>query len=239
MDAPPPEAAGSDVVDIADLDDAAFEQVYDLVLAPSFPPTELLGREVLRALYLGGNPDFFGYTVLRGHRPIAAALCEHHRPSRISLLDNLAVAPDIRQGGHGGRLMRHLLSRWESADSVAFLAEVEDPRHHSGGEHGDPAARLRFYDRHGAQLLPLPYFQPSLGPGLDRVPNLLLLALRTRDSGLPSAALGAFLDDNITACEGDTARDTDPDYRSLRDRVTAWPPTAPLWPLSRLADLPE
>lgn len=232
-----PSLSEADIVEVADLTDAAFDQLYDDVLAPSFPDTELLGREVLHEQYLRGAPDYFGNAVMRDGRAIAAALCEQHGPSGISLLDYLAVAPGIRQGGHGGRLLRHLLSRWEGTDSVAFLAEVEDPRHHPSTDHGDPAARLRFYERHGATLLPLPYFQPSLGPGLARVPHLLLIALRTRETGLPSAGLREFLDDNIVACEGEAATD-EPGYRALRDRITAWPESAPLWPLSRLADLP-
>ncbi|WP_460406282.1 GNAT family N-acetyltransferase [Actinophytocola sediminis] len=236
MDVTP--APGAVIVDLADLGDQAFDQLYDDVLAPSFPETELLGRDVLRAQYLGDPSDFFGSAVLTAGRAVAVALCEHHRASGISLLNYLAVDPGIRQGGHGGRLLRHTLSRWETTDSVAFLAEVEDPRCHPSNDHGDPTARVRFYERHGAALLPLPYFQPSLGPGLARVPNLLLISLRTREAGLPSAGLTRFLDDNIAACEGEQARDHDPAYRALRDTVTAWPAHAPLWPLSRLTELP-
>lgn len=226
------------IVEVAGLGDEVFGQLYDDVLAPSFPETELLAKQTLVGEYLRGSQDFFGYAVVSDGKAVAAALCEHHRPSGISLLNYLAVDPGIRQGGHGGRLLRHALSQWETTDSVAFLAEVEDPRVHPSSDHGDPVARVRFYERHGATLLPLSYFQPSLGPGLARVPNLLLTSLRSRADGVPSAGLTQFLDDSIAATEGEDARNGDPAYRALRDSVTAWPDLVPLWPMSRLADLP-
>jgi GNAT superfamily N-acetyltransferase len=227
------------VVNVADLDDATFRQLYDDVLAPSFPVEELLDQGTMSAQYLGGRSDFFGYAAMRDGKAVAAALCEHHEPSGISLLCYLAVHPAGRQGGHGGRLLRHALTRWDAMTrSVAFLAEVEDPRHHQKSiDHGDPVARLRFYERHGATVLPLPYFQPSMGPGLARVSNMLLISLRTRMAGVPSAGLAQFLDDYVVACEGEEVKNNEPVYRALRDRVTAWPELVPVWPLSRLTDI--
>jgi hypothetical protein len=226
------------IVNVAQFDGEAFGQLYEDVLDPSFPAKELLDAEFLSGLYLGEDPDFFGYAVMEDGKAVAAALCEHHEPSGISLLNYLAVRPGGRQGGHGGRLLRHALAQWETlTSSVAFLAEVEDPRQPPSSDHGDPAARLRFYERHGATVLPLPYFQPSLAPGLPRVTNMLLLALRVRGDGVPSAGLTKFLDDNMEFCEGAEAKNTDPVYRALRDRVTAWRDLVPVWPVSRWEEI--
>jgi hypothetical protein len=45
-------------------------------------------------------------------------------------------------------------------------------------------ARVRFYERHGARALPLPYVQPALGPGTERVPRLMLMVLGGTDASL-------------------------------------------------------
>jgi hypothetical protein len=52
------------------------------------------------------------------------------------------------------------------------------PEVHGGSEdHGNPAARLRFYVNRGSRILDIPYFQPALEPGKERVSGLLLIAL--------------------------------------------------------------
>lgn len=242
MDMPPKVSTAGDettIVDVADLDSRAFAELYRRVLAPSFTEDELIDEETLRSYYLSGVPEFFGCVTVLGAEPIAVALAEHHPASGLSLLNYLAVDPGIRQGGHGGRLLRHSVARWvEAVHPVAILAEVEDPRCHAASAHGDPAARLRFYERLGATLLPLPYFQPALGPGLNRIPDMLLINLHATPAGIPGDALRQFLDDYVAAGEGADARDHEPVYLALRQRIGEWPGSIPEWSMSRLAEIP-
>jgi hypothetical protein len=50
-------------------------------------------------------------------------------------------------------------------------------------------ARVRFYERHGARALPLPYVMPALSPGTKRVPGLMLMVLGGAD--VPPGAVTA------------------------------------------------
>jgi hypothetical protein len=59
-----------------------------------------------------------------------------------------------------------------------ILAEVEHPTYHpSSDDHGDPAARMRFYAKHGGRILDIPYFQPAIRDGEPPVPALMLVTL--------------------------------------------------------------
>ena len=110
-----------------------------------------------------------------------------------------------------------------------MLAEVEDPTRHEGSAaHGDPTARLRFYRRMGARILPLPHVQPALRPGGERVRGLLLLALRASGDRLagvesdgtwlvPAEPLRAFLEQYFTEAEGRPPDDDE--WRGLADAL--------------------
>ena len=199
------------VVPVDDPEELAL--LHARVLAPSFPPDELEGVDGMTA-------------ALRRGTLVAAAACDDEggvrglatgswsARTRVLLLSYLAVAPGVRGGGVGGTLLDAALTAWvERLDPLVVLAEVEDPRATTGHrveEHGDPVARLRFYRRHGARPLPLPYVQPALGPGARRVPGMLLLALAVdselvdEDGGwrVPAAALRGFLEEYYAATEG-------------------------------------
>ncbi|SDD65552.1 hypothetical protein SAMN05216410_3650 [Sanguibacter gelidistatuariae] len=177
--APPPPAgpdgpAGVDVVELTD--PAALTALHTHVLAPSFPPAELCSLDELLEGCASGELQAVG--VLREGRVIAGAVASG-TPGGVVLLAYLALAPGERGAGVGGALLEGALARWVATVRPAYvLAEVEHPGHHEGSvEHGDPAARLRFYARHGARLLAVPYFQPKIGPQGTRVPALLLVTL--------------------------------------------------------------
>ena len=65
----------------------------------------------------------------------------------------------------------------ELSPTARSSLEVEDPREFTGSAaFGDPAARVRFYERQGVRALPLPYMlAQALGPGTARVPGLMLM----------------------------------------------------------------
>ena len=117
--------------------------------------------------------------------------------------------------------MREVQDRWLTGETLA-LTELDDPRHHEPDpRHGDPWARLRFYERFGVRVLAAPYFQPSLGEGYGRSYHLLLCRLSARGESAPSAAAGArvrlFLREYFTVCEGEQSLE-DPEVRWLLDQ---------------------
>jgi GNAT superfamily N-acetyltransferase len=126
-------------------------------------------------------------------RPVAAAVGDWSQASRLQLLSYLAVLPAYRGAGHGSRLLAHVLARWRTLyQPCAIVAEIEHPAAHEASEaYGDPAARLRFYSRHGAVALDLPYFQPALRPGLGRWYGMVLVSLHL-DPELAGPAPGSY-----------------------------------------------
>ncbi|WP_158566888.1 GNAT family N-acetyltransferase [Actinomadura craniellae] len=224
-----------------EIDDDTFDRFYREVLEPAFPPAELSGLEEMRAAFRLPLPGCFGMVALNDGEPIGGALGEYSASSGVLLLAYLAIRPGIRGGGLGGRLLGRALPCWrEATKPVVTLAEIEDPRFHRGSEgHGDPTARVRFYERHGARVLPLPYFQPSLGAGLPRVRGMLLICLDPEQTAVPADALLRFLDEYVEQCEGPEAVRSDPEYGRLRDQLSGGPVEVPLWPLARAGEVPS
>ncbi|MFD7918575.1 hypothetical protein ACFV3R_05040 [Streptomyces sp. NPDC059740] len=118
---------------------------------------------------------------------------------------------------------------------------MENPRGRGAHrEHGDPAARLRFYARHGGRALDVPFFQPALRHTGRRVPDMLLVVLPpcppTDAAGrLPGAAVRTFLAGYLREYEGGPG--DDPGVRALWQAVDR-PGGIPLLPLDDLDALP-
>jgi GNAT superfamily N-acetyltransferase len=226
-------------VEASELTGDLFDRFYYMVLKPAFPPEELEDVETVRARYHVRRPPVPGLVVLLAGEPMGGALGEHFADSNIVLLDYLAVRADRRGNGVGRELLDRALVSWrEHLAPTAIFAEVENPRGRSAGPHGDPAARLRFYQRAGGKMLPLRYFQPSIGPGVPRVRGMLLICLDPWRESVPTDSVLAFLDEYLEAAEGPEARAADPEYQDLRGQVNAWPGEVPLWPLSHVNQLP-
>lgn len=185
------------------------------VLVPSFPPAELVDAPTFLAEHASGRLRSLG--VVEDARVVAGVVGAWSPSARTLLVQYLAIAPGRRGGGIGGRLLDAAVDAWSrELGPELVLAEVEHPAHHAtSAAHGDPAARLRFYARRGARVLAVPYFQPGTGPGAERVPALLLVALPHRGgkdaAGLPDAVpagpLRAFLEENLRGGEGRVAGD--------------------------------
>jgi GNAT superfamily N-acetyltransferase len=221
-------------VRVTELTDDLFDRFYHTVLAPAFPAD----IETVRALHYDPSPRVPGLVALRAGDPVGGVLGELYDAVNVVLLAYLAVRADCRGDGIGSVLLeRSLLSWQERLSPAAIVAEVEDPRGHSSGPHGDPSARLRFYERAGGKMLPLRYFQPSVG-GKPRVHGMLLVCLDRRRAGLPKNTVVSLLDEYMETAEGFEARRSDAEYLDLRAQVDAWPDEVPLWPLSRLEQLP-
>lgn len=152
--------------------------MHSQILEPSFPAYELMSLERLTAEVEHGDTSV---RVIRGDDGELAgcAVATWYEAAHVLLLDYLALRPGARGGGLGGTLLNSSVAAWsEEYDPCIVLAEVEHPDHHDAHpEHGDPEARLRFYAREGARLLPLPYFTPGVGEGMPRVGGMMLAVL--------------------------------------------------------------
>ncbi|GAA4893548.1 acetyltransferase (GNAT) family protein [Stackebrandtia albiflava] len=222
-----------------------WDEVYRELLRPSFPDNELSPADVLAqrlqhetaAATAAVDPD--------SGKPVAVALGEWSERSRVQLLSYLAVSRGQRGTGIGGRLLTAVREDWrERFRPCAVLAEVEHPSDHDGSRaHGDPDARVRFYERQGAKALELPHFQPALSEATPRTYGMLLLcldldsALRGPEPGtMDPSALHEFLAEYLRENEGEVGDDkpTKALFKAL-DRESG----IPLRPLSEIESIPR
>jgi GNAT superfamily N-acetyltransferase len=218
-------SAAGPVISITELDGDNTDEVaafYARVLAPNFPPDELESLENIGAgLRLGGT------RALAARTPDGAiaggAVGDWFAKSRVMLLSYLAVAAGGRGSGTGGLLMKAAAEQWGKLGPSLMIMEVEDPRyHHSDVNFGDPVARVRFYERLGARTLPVPYFQPALGPratGARRVPHLMLMVFGGTEAPpgaqrVDGQTVEVFLTEYLEGCEG-PVRPDDADAQRL------------------------
>ena len=197
-------------------DRGALERVYDEVLLPSFPASELMPPSWLTDGVVAGEVEALaGFD--DGGAPLAAAVTER-LTGDAELLTYLAALPASRGSGVGSALLRQVRDR-ATGRAALLLAEVERPDRHDGSpEHGDPTARLRFYERAGARVLDLPYVQPPIERGGVVVRGMLLLALHVSEDALReagSAVDGSIVERAVAAMLGDQA-DDDGDLAALR-----------------------
>lgn len=217
------------VLPLAQLTDAALLACYRTILEPSFLPAELMTYDELNQAR--GRKDTDGVAVFGPEGPLAVLITEEYLSGRIRLLSYLAVSAAARGKQLGSRLMAN---QFPAGSRSVVLAEIEDPRFYRQTADNDPAARLRFYHRRGARLLPLAYMQPSLRPGSPRVDNLLLISIAAPGESLDRQLITDFLDEYFAACEGPQAL-ADPGFLALRQAAAGGPPEQlPLLPLVEL-----
>jgi len=194
---------------------ALLAQVYQRLLLPAFPNDELDGEEELAAALDEGRGSMF--TALDDEDvPGAVAFGRWSPDSQVVLLWYLAVDPATRGHGLGGRILREAVNAWRARyEPCIILAEIENPDGPVHELHGDPRRRLAFYEKAGAKVLDLPYFQPGLGDPARRVRGMLLLALdvapefivegKDRVAGEP---LRTFMAEYLESTEGRRPEDT-------------------------------
>jgi len=161
-------------------DASTLAHAYESVLAPSFPPTELVPLDAFVAGGTAGHLDVLVASPDGGGEPLGAIVGERHGDG--VLVDWLAVAGATRGGGVGRALIEAGLRRWLDGGALVVLGEVERPdRFEAHPRYGDPARRLAFYERLGASVLDVPYYQPPIAEGMPRLPGLLLVVLAAAD----------------------------------------------------------
>jgi GNAT superfamily N-acetyltransferase len=225
------------VVDVRDSGSRYVPDFYHTVMVPSFPPDELEAEEELVSGLRSGRSRVLVAVGQEGD-VLGGAVGEYFPQSNVMLLAYLAVLPGGRGGGVGSKVLRAAQDDWTAEVSPRLIVlEVEDPRDFKGSEaFGDPVARVRFYERHGARALPLPYLQPALGPDTGRVPGLMLMVL---GNDVPGAAgtvdgqhVAAFLTEYFEEFEG-PARPGDTELELVL-AACAWPGGLPLLTVAEL-----
>ena len=189
---------------------------------------------------LDGSGNCVLSVVVETGGPLAAALTEYAPELDVDLLGYLATRPDRRSRGLGTRLLDHLAERWRQRSVSLALAELHDPRAWPETPEERSAARVRFYARWGCDVLDVPWVQPSLQPGLDRVTDMLLAVLWRLPGGtdeVASAPVAAWADEYYQAAEGTPGSGRpDPQRAALTERLTASPTIAVL-PLAEYAQV--
>jgi hypothetical protein len=219
--------------------DSAVTDFYERVLVPHFRAAELVSsKDFSVGLKEGGTRALVARTV---HGTIAGgAVCDLFSRSRVVLLSYLAVPAEGRGMGTGGLLMKAVTGLWGSqVNPSLFVMEVEDPRHYDSDRSlGNPEARVRFYERLGARTVPVPYFQPALGPDYQRVRHLLLMVFGGAEAPpgtqrLDGKTLELFLTENLEGSEGPVR----PDDREAQRMLAACRSPGGL-PLLQVRNLP-
>lgn len=197
------------IIDSAAATTAQLVEFYDAVLAPSFPATELVTRDVLFAdLRAEGTSATAALAVDEHGAVVGGAVGRWFPLCGVMLTEYLVARPDRRGSGIGGTVLRAVMGEWTARFGPALvLGEVEDPRHHGDAGFGDPARRLRFYLREGAEILDVPYFQPALHGDGTRVPHLLLMVFAAapearRGGGVAAEPVRCFVRANLLGSEG-------------------------------------
>lgn len=227
----------SRIVGLESLPAQEVAYVYQQLLRPAFRPEELPTLKEILRVYSGEDAAPSGVLIQDGE-PVGIYLCASYVGGRVRLLTHMAVSAKARGAGIGSRLLDHVAHRqdWpEPADLV--LAEVDDPRvWPADAETGDPVARLRFYERHGARLLSLAHVQPEVRPGSGRVRGMFLLCL-DRGPAADAGLLAEFLAEYFTECEGPESL-ADPEVQELLAAASHVPLADSLRAVSEWQQLP-
>ncbi len=241
----PPEIEIRDLRGEQDLPLAA--RLYHEVLQLSFQPDEMYSWDVFAE---GLCPDqgpamHVAVAVDRAGSPVGGLTAEVFPSSGVLLFGYVAGQPGWRGRGIGSLLLTNAGAPWYDDPSVILaLGEVHDPRHAWAIAGEDSLARIRFFTRAGARVLDVGFVQPSVGYGLKRVPNLLLVVLEVKDAALiatdPPAVdarvVATFVREYFDRCEVLQGGAPDPELAGLLADLSRNAGIA-LLPLDRYADV--
>lgn len=140
-----------------------FDRVYG-ILEKSFPETERRSYEGQKKLLQ--DPRYRIYVRKEG-KEILAFLALWDLGDWM-FAEHLAVSPDHRNGGLGGRFLREMMER--AGGRMCLEVELPDTE--------TAKRRIGFYERNGFFLNRYPYEQPPLSKGADRIPMYVMTAGR-------------------------------------------------------------
>lgn len=222
-------------------------RLYHEVLQPSFQPSEMYSWEVFaEGLRSGQSPAMRVAVATDGEgSPVGGLTAELFPSSGVLLVGYVAVQPDWRGQGIGSLLLTTAGAPWYDDPSVVLaLGEVHDPRHAWAVAGEESLARIRFFERAGARVLDVGFVQPSLGLGLKRVPNFLLVVFAVKEVALvatdppavDSRVVDTFVREYFDHCEGFPGGTPDPGLARLLADVSRDPGIA-LLALDRYTDI--
>jgi GNAT superfamily N-acetyltransferase len=213
----------------ASQDPALLRQAYDEVLRPSFLPNELPSWDFLLTGFAPPARQSVGIlheVMPGGARSVRAVGVTNWRSGRhVGTLSYLATAPAHRGEGLGGTLIEEHAQQWPTLGLSTVLGEVHDPRLHAETADERPLDRLRFYDRHGAGLVGVPWVQPSLSSQTERSRGMLLIVLPPVPGAIPAGDLTEWALDYYLEAEGTSA--TDGELAALMARFGERPSWSP------------
>ena len=131
------------------------------LLTLSFPTEEYRPLEEWKH-YTDEKKQFHNQVILDGDRPVG--LITHWDFGTFCYVEHLAIAPEARNGGYGGRILQQLQAHLQRP----IVLEVEEPTEEMARR------RIGFYQRHGFQLWESPYLQPPYRTGDGLLPMHLM-----------------------------------------------------------------
>ena len=155
------------VAEINDLQDDLLLPWLDLY-ETAFPPNERVLvsflLQVLKDKALGRAQKYHLWAALEPHTTLVGmAMVELFPESQAALLWCLAVTPNERSRGWGGKLYQEIL-RQVNSTNTAMLFEVELPEEaHSDQERQLAQRRIEFYRRQGARVLRGVHYRQYVG----------------------------------------------------------------------------
>jgi GNAT superfamily N-acetyltransferase len=226
-----------------DPDDELLRRFHSEVLVPYFSPGELVPVSVLEAGLRSEPRDTDVVVAIDDDGAVVGgAVGDWDGGSGVYLLSYLAVRATLRSRGLGTLLMDTVRAWWEARGAAVAVAEVDDPRHHDASDYGDPVARLRFYERIGADVLAVPYTQPEVRAGSGRVPGMLLITFLVspdaRDGdGMRSDVLRRFLANYLSLSEGVAPENLDSEVDALVPALKQREASVRILPMARYIDI--
>lgn len=113
--------------------------------------------------YTDEKQAFYNQVILDDRQPVGVVT--HWDFGRFCYVEHLAISPDARNGGYGGRLLQLLQQKLQRP----IVLEVEEPQEEMARR------RIGFYQRHGFKLWITPYLQPPYRPGDSLLPMHLMV----------------------------------------------------------------
>ncbi|MEZ5312059.1 MAG: hypothetical protein R2735_16010 [Microthrixaceae bacterium] len=210
-----------------------LDRITDEILRPSFEDDEFPSDKSLADGFEDGQVVGVASSPAKG--VLGVAVADSPNADGLALFSYLATSPNSRGSGVGGVLVEAMRAHWASEDVGLVLGEVHDPRVHEETETEHPEARVRFYSRHGAEVLGVPWVQPAIGAGSGRVEGMLLITLhRSGDyvgDSIDSATIRRWALDYYRSSAGEESGMLP---SSLDDRLTS-APQMDVWPIDEYA----